>query len=195
MRVWTLLMLVCCVCALCPCVRVCVLCAASPLFSFGIFALLAAAADAAAAAAAAAVSCLYHTVPSSKALYFVAATVQQQSHMKLVSCCDGHGRCICVCACACQVCYRNEGIIISNLRGGQGDTNRHFLGISKATAHPQLQQRQQLTAAPALQTMAVFTAMVLFLFIHACSVPPQEIIHVCMHLSHEHIYLLPCIIK
>ena len=120
MRVWTLLMLVCCVCALCPCVRVCVLCAASPLFSFGIFTLLAAAADAAAAAAAAAVSCLYHTVPSSKALYFVAATVQQQSHMKLVSCCDGHGRCICVCACACQVCYRNEGIIISNLRGGQG---------------------------------------------------------------------------
>ena len=90
MRVWTLLMRVCCVCYLyvCVCADLC-MCVLethiSALFVF--FALLAAA-----------VSRLYYTVPQALKLYgihFVATAVQQQSHIKLFPC-DGHGRCICV---------------------------------------------------------------------------------------------------
>ena len=38
-----------------------------------------------------------HRATSSQALYLVAATIQQQQHMKLASFCDDHGLCICVC--------------------------------------------------------------------------------------------------
>lgn len=39
--------------------------------------------------------CISQCASSSEALCLVAATIQQQSHNKLVSLCDGHGRFIC----------------------------------------------------------------------------------------------------
>ena len=76
------------------------------------------------------------------------------------------------------------------LRRGQGDTNPHLLGISKATAQPRRSRQQQRysnsgTTAPSLQTLAFVAATVLS-YSYACAVVTRR--HLYTHSNHDHIY-------
>ena len=108
-----------------------------------------------------------HRPPSSQALYFVAAMVQQQSHIKpflFVTATDGVSVCVRVRPMfPVDLGNRREhiisrGAIDRTLLKGQDDINPHFLRISKTTTQPRYTLQQQRfsssTTASALQTPA-----------------------------------------
>ena len=88
-----------------------------------------------------------------------ATAVTHHHTLPFVTATDGES----VCACACHVSYRNEHIISGEVQGcceGGRAIEAHicFLGISKATAEPWVQQQQRCissTTAPVLQPLAL----------------------------------------
>ena len=121
-------------------------------------------------------SCTYHvchTVPQAQALYFVAATVQQQSHIKLslsfVTATDGSSvvhACACyvhACVCVLRLLWQRTHNLIKRgarmLRRGQGDTNPRLLprdfnsncaahGYNNSSGTTAVQQRQRFKLWP-----------------------------------------------
>ena len=123
---------------------------------------------------------------SSQALYFVSVTGTTAVAHQALTFFDSHGWCTCVCVCV-PCCLRERTHNLKRgtrmLRRGQGDTNPHFLEISKSTVQLRLQHQQRYgssTTAPALQTLAFVTATVL-LCSYVCIIHQEIIIHAAEH--------------
>ena len=127
MRVWTLLMRMCCVFPTCVRASSVYMCGGTPRFSFLFFVALLLV-----AAAAVRIMSVSHRPSRSQALCFRHSHGTTVAHQVLpfVTATDGAS----VCACVCVLCFICERTHISKrgartLRRGGGDTNLHFLGF------------------------------------------------------------------
>ena len=174
MRVLRVRVCVCAVCVLrvrvryvcvCACVRVCAFVCWNATFQVFHFC----------SACCCCIMSVSHRSSSSQALYFVAATVQRQSHIELFLFAAGSDGAS-VCTCACHVSHILSREMQGCSAGGRAiQTHTYFLGISRATARPRLQYQYNSTIASSSGLCESHGAFVL---ICVCSVHQEIFINV-----------------